>query len=421
MARQRLESYLRVHQTGRPHEQLDHAPAGPLNFARVRRGAGVNGLVLHRLELLEIERPIIQRARQPEPVLDQHGLARAIAFVHAANLRDRRVRLINHQQVILREKIEQGARARPRRPAGKVPRVILDAGAEPHFLHHLEVVFGAHLEALGFEQFPLLFELGDPFAQLRTYRQQRRPELFGRQDELLARINGNGLKRFERPARQRVEARQALDLVAEKLQPQTVFAAGGADFDGVAAHAELAASEFDVVARVEQIHQPAKQLLTRHFHSGADGDNHRLVILFAADAVDAGDARHDHHVLAREQRAHGREPQPLDLIVDAGILLDVGVGARDVGLGLVIIEVADEIFDRVLWEEALELGVELGRERFVVRNDQRRPIYVLNDIRERERLARAGDAQQHLMFGAGHQAGGQLRDRLRLVPGRLIR
>jgi hypothetical protein len=56
---------------------------------------------------------------------------------------------------------------------------------------------------------------------------------------------------------------------------------------------------------------------------------------------------------------------PVDRLVGARLLLDVGVGAGDVGLGLVIIVVADEIFDRVVREEALELAVELGGEDLV--------------------------------------------------------
>ena len=80
---------------------------------------------------------------------------------------------------------------------------------------------------------------------------------------------------------------------------------------------------------------------------------------------------------AGEERTHGREPQALDLFVDAGILFDERVGARDVGLGLIIIEVADEIFDRVVGEEAFELGVELRGQRFVMRDHQRRLIDVL--------------------------------------------
>ena len=66
------------------------------------------------------------------------------------------------------------------------------------------------------------------------------------------------------------------------------------------------------------------------------------------------------------------EPQALDFLVHAGILLDEGVGARDVGFGLVIIEVADEIFDGVFWEKTLELGVKLGGEGLVVGDDQGR-------------------------------------------------
>ena len=153
----------------------------------------------------------------------------------------------------------------------------------------------------------------------------------------------------------------------------------------------------------------------------ADRDDHRLVILLAADAVDARDAGHHDHVPAREQAAHGREPQPLDLVVDARILLDEGVGARDVGLGLVVIEVADEVFDRVVREEALELGVKLRGQRLVMRDDQRGPVHVPDDVGDGEGLARAGDAQQHLVLRAGQQPFRQLRNRLRLVPGRLVR
>ena len=45
-----------------------------------------------------------------------------------------------------------------------------------------------------------------------------------------------------------------------------------------------------------------------------------------------------------------------------------------VRLGLVVVEVADEVLDRVLREELAELGVELRGERLVVGEDQRRPV-----------------------------------------------
>ena len=43
-----------------------------------------------------------------------------------------------------------------------------------------------------------------------------------------------------------------------------------------------------------------------------------------------------------------------------------------VRLGLVVVEVADEVLDRVVREELAELGVELGGERLVVGEDERR-------------------------------------------------
>ena len=54
-------------------------------------------------------------------------------------------------------------------PGGRpdeMPRVILDPVAEAHLLQHLEIVFGAHFQALRFEQFALRFELNDPLVEL---------------------------------------------------------------------------------------------------------------------------------------------------------------------------------------------------------------------------------------------------------------
>ena len=109
----------------------------------------------------------------------------------------------------------------------------------------------------------------------------------------------------------------------------------------------------------------------------------------------------------------------VDLLVDVGFLLDIGVGARHVGFGLVIVVVGDEIFDRVVGKEALELAVELRRQRLVGREDQRRALGRLDHLGHGEGLARAGDAKQHLVALARLDALDQLLDRLRLVALRL--
>ncbi len=107
---------------------------------------------------------------------------------------------------------------------------------------------------------------------------------------------------------------------------------------------------------------------------------------------------------AADQGAGGGQPQAVDLLVDRGVFLDVDVALRNVGFGLVVVVVADEIMDGVVRKELLELAVELGGQRLVVRQHQRRPLHGLDDVGHRERLARAGDAHQHLLLAAVAQA-----------------
>jgi len=109
LARQRLERHLGIHQAGRADDQFDDPRRGdsgddgvrgraagapgnprrgfpgvrpaqralprPLQFLGAGRGAGVDHLVLQGLELREVQRPVVQRAGQPETVIHQHGLA----------------------------------------------------------------------------------------------------------------------------------------------------------------------------------------------------------------------------------------------------------------------------------------------------------------------------------------------------------
>ena len=127
---------------------------------------------------------------------------------------------------------------------------------------------------------------------------------------------------------------------------------------------------------------------------------------------DAGD---DDDVAPLEQRARRRQPHAVDLVVDGGFLLDVRVGRRHVGLGLVVVVVADEVLDGVVREEAPELLVELRGQRLVVGHHQRRAVHPGDDLGHREGLARAGDAEQHLVLIAALEAVDELVDGARLV------
>jgi hypothetical protein len=190
--------------------------------------------------------------------------------------------------------------------------------------------------------------------------------------------------------------------------------------DHVATHAEAAAGEIMLGALVLQRHQIGDELALLDTLAQLDAEGHRRIGLDRADAVDAGDRGDDDDVVALDQRARRRMAHPVDLLVDRGFLLDEGVRARHIGLGLVVVVIRDEILDRVVGEEALELAIELRRQRLVRRQDQRRALRLLDHLRHGEGLARAGDAEQHLVALLPRDALDQLGDRGRLVAGRLV-
>ena len=72
----------------------------------------------------------------------------------------------------------------------------------------------------------------------------------------------------------------------------------------------------------------------------------------------------------------------------------------------------------VVREEFLELAVELRRQRLVVRDHQRRLVEMRNDVRHRERLARARHTEQALRPFARLDPAHELLNRLRLIPRR---
>ena len=89
--------------------------------------------------------------------------------------------------------------------------------------------------------------------------------------------------------------------------------------------------------------------------------NETLILLRRAEAVDAGHGGHDDDVAAAEQRLRGGVAQLVDLLIDIGLFLDVGVSAWDIGLGLVVVVVADKVLNRVVGKEIPELAEAFGR------------------------------------------------------------
>jgi hypothetical protein len=235
-----------------------------------------------------------------------------------------------------------------------------------------------------------------------------------------ARKDGITIEAVLRLAANGIDLANGLDGVAEELDADGgVGLVGREDLDDVATHAERTAVKIDVVSLVLDVDQHAEQVVATKLLADLEVDEQTGVTLGGADAVDAAHARDDDHVAAREQRTRRRVAHAIDLVVDDRVLVDVRVARRDVGLGLVVVVVADEVLDRVLREQLLHLAVELRGERLVRRHDERRLAVLRDHVADGERLAGARDAEEHLVLLALFEAAHELRDGLRLIALRL--
>ena len=85
---------------------LDDLPGVPLLVVGGRR-RDEDGLRQQSLEFVEAQRPVVQRRGQAEAVVDEIFLARAVALVHAADLRNRDVALVDDHQRARRQVVDQ--------------------------------------------------------------------------------------------------------------------------------------------------------------------------------------------------------------------------------------------------------------------------------------------------------------------------
>ena len=210
-----------------------------------------------------------------------------------------------------------------------------------------------------------------------------------------------------------------LDLVAEELDPDGQFLVHGNDFHGVAADPERAAVEVHVVAGVLHGDEFPEQVVAVHLRPLAERHHAGDVLFRRAEAVDAGDGGHHDHVAAGQQRVGGGVPEPFHFLVDGGVLLDEGVRLGDVGLGLVVVVVGDEVLHRVVRQQFAELVGQLRGEGLVLDHHQGGPLDLLDQPGGGGALAGTRGAQQHHVLFAVLDALGQFGDGRRLVTGRL--
>ena len=369
-------------------DQLRHRRWRYLPFIGTRRGGGEDDGAHAPHELVKVHRAVVLGGRQAEAVLDQHGFPGLVAVIHAPDLGDGDVGFVNDREEITGEVVQQGSGFFTRLASAEVAGIILDTGAEADFLEHFHVIHGAHFDALGFQQFAVGLEPADAILHFGDDRTDGAPDFFLGHDEVCRRRNDHMAQWALDVAAHDIERLGAFQGVAEEVEPDPLGGVGGKDIHRVAPDAEGAGLGSVVVAVVLDIHEFREDLVAVNGVADAGLHDHFFVILGRAEAVDAGDGGHDDHVVAAEQGIGGGEAEPFDLLVDRGVLLDIGVGLGDVGLGLIVVVVADEILDGVLGEKAFQFGVELGGEGLVMGDNKGRTAMAGDDVGYGEGLAR---------------------------------
>ena len=77
----------------------------------------------------------------------------------------------------------------------------------------------------------------------------------------------------------------------------------------------------------------------------------------------------------------------IDLIVYRRIFLDIGIGRRNVRLGLIVIVVTHKVANFIRGKELLEFSVKLRSERLIGRDNKGWPIRLRDEIRDSKCLS----------------------------------
>src|SRR6266496_202391 len=168
---------------------------------------------------------------------------------------------------------------------------------------------------------------------------------------------------------QRIYRGNGIDLLTPQLNAKRLILRTREDFHYVAAHPESATLKVHVGAFILQLDEPLQERLSRDLRAGLEKQQHTVIGIRIAEAINAGNARNHDYVTTLEKCASRRHAQTIDFLVDGCLLLNIDVGGRNVGFWLVIIVVGDKILDGVVRKERFKLLIELRGQSFVMSQD----------------------------------------------------
>ncbi len=196
----------------------------------------------------------------------------------------------------------------------------------------------------------------------------------------------------------RVDLLDALYFVFEEDDSDGGVAVCRIDLHRLSSAPEVSGLEHQVVALVVVVQKPRHESPAVPLLAYCETKNGILIVLSLSKAIYARYTGNYDDVAPLEQGLCRGKAKLLDAFVYRGILLNINVLRRHIGLRLVIIVIADEIFHRAVREKRPELAAQLRRQRLVVGDDQRGPLHPLDDLGHGKGFAAAGHAQEHLQL-----------------------
>ena len=414
---ERTDLDLRIKKPGRAHDLFHNLVPRKFEFVIGRRRGNVDGIARDLRKFFEFQRTVVQCGRQTEAVFDESLFAAPVGAVHRLKLGNRHMRFVDHGDEIFLEEIQQTVRTRAGSASREVTGIVFNSGTIPDFAHHFHVVVHALEQTLRFHEFILILQFLDAHFHFREDRRRCRVQFLLRHYEKFCGKDKGFRELGEHFPGQYLTPGDGFDGVAPELNAGELLFLGKEDVDAVAAHAELGFFRGHVVADVLDRDEKFQQFVAVHFHSGPQVNAHVGIVGRRPLAVDAGDAGNGNDVAPFDQRRRGGEPEPFDVVVDAGVFGNIGIGLRNVGFRQIIVVVTDEVFHGVVRKKRFEFTVKLCREGFVVGEHKHRTVHLRDDVCKSKGFSRSGDALQSLITFAGFQPADKRVDRSRLISG----
>ena len=179
--------------------------------------------------------------------------------------------LVCQEKIVLRKKIKEGIRSFARFSSGNMSRVIFNSLAKSHLLHHLEVIFCSHANALGLDKFAILFKPSDSIIEFLTDSYHRSFKFFLRANKLLGRVKNVVTHLIDNMSAPGIDRSDAIDFITKKFNSNCgLLQISWPHFDDITTNSKMTPFKSDVVPFKKKIHKLSQKFITPKFLSLTD-------------------------------------------------------------------------------------------------------------------------------------------------------